>query len=239
MEDITAKIIDIAKSNFVDLLGFADLVPYQDHIVKYGGPITADYKSAISLALRIPDSIVDFLPARNDPNVACVYRIHGYEVLNSRLDYIVSLLSSFLNQRGFRTLPIPAAERTDQENAIPTVSHKMIAHIAGLGWIGKNCLLVTPDHGPRMRLVSLLTDAPVKAVDNLQTEQCGACMACAKACPVGAIKGRAFVRDEPREERFDFRKCQRYFDELKRTQKHPVCGMCLYACPYGNKKQRF
>jgi epoxyqueuosine reductase len=235
--NISSKIVEIVRSQFLDVVGFADIRCYQDQIARFGGPIVAGYESAISIGVRIPDSIVDFLPQRSDPNVACLYRIHGYEVLNRRLDFAASLVASFLGQNGFSSLPIAAAERTDQENAIPTVSHKMIAHIAGLGWIGKNCLLVTPDHGPRVRLISLLTNAPVKAVDEPFEERCGTCNICTEACPVGAIEGRRFVEDEPREKRLDFRKCQSYFEQLAKTEKHPVCGMCLYACPVGKNRE--
>jgi epoxyqueuosine reductase len=234
--DLSDKVRDILESQFVDYIGFADLSRYQDEIVRYGGQIVKGYRSAVSIGIVIPDSIVDHLPGRPDENIACEYRIHGYEVLNQRLNLIASALSSYLNGQGHRTLPIPAANRTDQENAMPTVSHKMIAHIAGLGWIGKNCLLVTPDRGPRLRLVSLLTNAPVMGVDGLIEERCGECDACAKACPVGAIKGRPFDVGEGREERFDFKKCQAYSEQMERTSKYAVCGMCLYACPYGKPK---
>jgi epoxyqueuosine reductase len=233
--DITQEITKIANSCFFDLIGFADLRSYRKEIVAHGGPIVEGFDHGISLAVRIPDSIVDFLPSRSDPNVACVYRKHGYEVINSRLDYAASLISSFLNQQGYRTLPIPAAERTNQAEAIPTVSHKMIAHIAGLGWIGKNCLLITPEYGPRIRLISLLTKAPVAGIDRMAEQECRSCTACVDACPAGAIKGRAYVAHEEREARLDFRKCQGYFEELRETMVHPVCGMCLYACPRGRK----
>ena len=185
----------------------------------------------------IPDSIVDFLPERADNNVACEYRIQGYEVLNDRLNLIASVLSSYLNQQGYRSLPIPAASRADEENAIPTVSHKTIAHIAGLGWIGKNCLLITPEHGPRMRFITILTDAPLETVDNPLEQRCGECSECVKICPVKALKGKNYKPGEPREYRFDFIKCHNYFEGMKKTQQYPVCGMCLYVCPFGKKQQ--
>jgi epoxyqueuosine reductase len=235
--DLNRKIIAILESQYVDYVGFADLATYQDELARYGGNIVKGYRRGISVGLVIPDSIVDQLPERSDTNVACEYRVHGYEVLNQRLNLMASSLSSYLNQQGYRTLPIPAADRTDQENATPTVSHKMIAHIAGLGWIGKNCLLITPAHGPRLRLISLLTNAPLKAVDSPLEQRCNGCDACTSACPVGAVKGRAFVMGESREKRLDFQRCQAYFEEMQHTGKHAVCGMCLYACPYGKKKE--
>ena len=43
------------------------------------GPIVRGYDSGISIGLAIPDSIVDFIPQRDDPNVSCEYRVHGYD----------------------------------------------------------------------------------------------------------------------------------------------------------------
>lgn len=37
-------------------------------------------------------------------------------------------------------------------------------------------------------------------------------------------------------EGFDFNKCHNYFEDLKKTEKYAVCGLCLYVCPHGNNK---
>jgi len=232
------KIRKILKSQFVDYIGFADIRLYKKELIEYGGSIVENYDSAISIGIAIPDSIVDFLPYRKDNNVSCEYKIHGYEVLNQRLNLIASLVSSFLNQRNYKTLPIAVAERTDEENAVSTVSHKMIAHIAGLGWIGKNCLLITPEHGPRVRFISILTNAPLKTVNDPVVQKCNDCMECVKSCPVNAIKGQNYIENEDRESRFDFHKCHNYFEKMKLNNKFDVCGMCLYSCPYGMKEKR-
>jgi epoxyqueuosine reductase QueG len=224
----------IARRHEIGVVGFADLSLYQDHLVAFGGDIVKGYPRAVSIAIPLPGSIVDGLRDRRDPNNASLYYFHGYEIVNSRLDIASSTISSFLHRSGYKALPIPAAARTNIENAAPTVSHKMVAHIAGLGWIGKNCLLVTPKYGPRIRLTSILTDAPVTGVDKPLVQRCNDCTACVGACPASAIKGKNYKPGEPREKRFDFRKCQGYFDELKQdSTRKPVCGMCLYICPHG------
>jgi epoxyqueuosine reductase len=233
MLSLNKHIRDILKPYYVDCIGFADLRNYEADLVKFGGNIVKGYPRGISLGLVIPDSIVNHLVNRSDVNIACEYRIHGYDVLNSRLNFMASIVSSYLNQKGHRALPIAVADRSDEENALPTVSHKTIAHVAGLGWIGKNCLLITPDHGPRIRLISILTDAPLETVDNPLDQRCGECAECVKICPVQAIKGNNYVFGEPRAERLDFMKCHNYFETMKKTQKYAVCGLCLYVCPHG------
>jgi epoxyqueuosine reductase QueG len=231
---LNRSIEKIVKNQEINVVGFADLSAYENDLTAFGGNIVRGYPYGISIGIALPNNIVDGLSERNNPNNASLYHFHAYEVINNRLDFASSLISSFLYRSGYRALPIPAAERTDMENAVPTVSHKMVAHIAGLGWIGKNCLLITLDYGPRIRLSSILTNAPLLAMNNPVEQKCNTCKACAEICPAAAIKGRNYQFGEPREERFDFRKCQGYFEELKKdTSKKSVCGMCLYICPYG------
>jgi epoxyqueuosine reductase len=228
------RIERIAKRQEISLVGFADVSSYVDELVAFGGDIVRGYPYAISIGIALPKEIVDGLRDRGNPNNASLYRCHAYDAINMRLDLAASIISSFLSREGYRALPIPAAERTDVANAIPTVSHKMVAHIAGLVWIGKNCLLVTPQYGPRVRLASILADAPLTAVDNPLEHGCKGCRLCVDACPVKAIKGRDYRPGESREERFNFLTCQGYFEEMERdTSRKAVCGMCLYTCPYG------
>lgn len=221
----------------INYFGVADISGYEKEIIKFGGEIVKGYKYGISIGIVIPDTIVDGLKNRHDINTAAIYYSHGYDIINDRLNSITSIISSYLNNKGYDTLPIEAANRVDIENAIPTVSHKMIANLAGLGWIGKNCLLITPEHGPRLRLSSLLTNAPLKITGIKIEPKCTDCMECTKICPVNAIKGVNFNINDEREVRIDFKKCHDYFEEMKKYPgRKPVCGMCLYVCPYGRKK---
>ncbi|MBN2837035.1 MAG: epoxyqueuosine reductase [Candidatus Delongbacteria bacterium] len=235
MKYINKDINVILKNEMVDYIGYAQLEKYEAELIKFGGDLIKGYKYGISIGIALPNSIVNQLPNRFDSNVACAYKNHAYNIINERLNLIASKLSSYLNKKGYQTLPITAADRTNEEDAIPTVSHKMIAHIAGLGWIGKNCLLITPKHGPRVRFISLLTNAPLKAVDNPVEQKCKNCTECMKICPAQAIKGVNYELGRHREDRFDFSKCQAYFEQLKEKYKWNVCGMCLYICPFGKK----
>jgi epoxyqueuosine reductase len=232
---LNSSIRKYLKSYSINYLGFADLIPYQDEITRSGGDIVSGYPVGISIGIALLNSIVDHLPNRKNQNVACEYRIHAYDVINQRLNIVASMLSGYLIHKGYKALPIPVADRSDIETATAPVSHKMIGHIAGLGWIGKNCLLVTPNNGPRVRFISVLTNAPIKTVNNPVEQKCGDCMQCVEICPTHSIKGRNFILGEEREERINYKVCERYFDSMKETQQYSVCGMCLYVCPYGKK----
>lgn len=219
-----------------DYFGIADLGPARHAMMSQGGLDVEKYPRAVSIGVALMDDIVDLLPRNQERWAAVTYRSHSYDVINARLDQMGSRVASEIQRAGFRALPLPASLRVDDERICALFSHKMAAHLAGLGWIGKSCLLVTPDHGPRVRWVSVLTDAPLTPTGQAMEQRCGECMECANACPASAILGRNFVEQEPREARMDARKCERFYDEMEAQGKVAVCGMCLYICPKGRKR---
>ena len=160
----------------------------------------------------------------------------GYDIINARLDDIISRLASVLQRKGYRAFPVPASKRVDDNRICAIFSHKLSAHLAGLGWIGKNCLLITPDMGPRVRWATVLTDAPLSATDQPMNERCENCRECVDICPVKEFSGQSFRYGEPRAARFDAGKCDRYFSKMKEKDvETAVCGLCLYTCLYGRK----
>ncbi len=115
-------------------------------------------------------------------------------------------------------------------------SHKLAANMAGLGWIRKSCLLITPEAGPRVRWTTILTNAPLKPTGKPIDDGCGECTDCVDTCPVSAFSGKPFKIDENREVRYDARKCEEYHEIMEESGKIPVCGLCIYNCPKGMKK---
>lgn len=218
-----------------DYFGVADLSLANGLVRELGGEMVAQFPRAISVGVKMPLAIVDQLSHHDHRAVALAYRSHGYDILNLRLDQIVSHLSSILQREGYNSFPIAASQTVDSERHHGLFSHKLAAHLAGLGWIGKSCLLVTPEVGPRVRWASILMDAPFTTGQPL-AQRCGACMECTEACPPHAFTGRNFQADEPREARFDVLKCYEYQRRKGGQMDSILCGVCVYVCPHGRRK---
>jgi epoxyqueuosine reductase QueG len=237
--DVNQKIKEITETREANFFGVVDLSLAHNAILTQGGPVIAAYPRAISVGIALLHTIVDQLPHRANRAVAVSYRHHCYDLINQRLDLLMSHVSSLLQREGYRALPIPAAKRVDDERICAVFSHKLAAHLAGLGWIGKSCLLVTPEVGPRVRWATVLTDAPLQVTGKPMEERCGSCIQCVEICPVQAFTGEPFRASEPRERRYDASKCDRYFATMKEKDVElAVCGLCLYVCPYGKHQNR-
>lgn len=158
------------KTGGADFYGVADLFLAHQAILNQGGLEVAKYPKAISLGIALLHTIVNLLPQRNERSVAMSYRHHCYDLINQKLDLIASQVASILQQEGYRAFPVPASNSDhliDEERICAIFSNKMAAHLAGLGWIGKSCLLITAEVGPRVRWVTILTDAPLKTTGTL------------------------------------------------------------------------
>ena len=180
---------------------------------------------ALSLGKRVLDPVIEDIEDQPTP----LY-FHHYRQLNFYLDRVAFLLSAFIQEKGFQALPIPASQTIDWKTQRGHLSHKKIGHLAGLGWIGRNNLLVNPELGSRFRLATILTDMPLEVDKPLQRD-CEECRKCLPACPVEAIKERR--------EDFDHWTCfekLREFHQLPNIGQH-ICGICVKACAGFSKKR--
>jgi epoxyqueuosine reductase QueG len=236
MDDLNGHLREQALALGADFFGAADLAPAREFIAERGGEMVARFPRAVSIGVMMPQAIVDQIVRQDDKAALIAYRSHSYDILNIRLDQIASRLAGLLQCEGHRAFPIAAAERADGESLHGLLSHKLAAHLAGLGWIGKSCLLVTPGVGPRVRWASVLTDAPLTPGQPME-QRCGGCTECVDACPPHAFTGRNFCADEPREARYDAPKCNAYLRQRQDEVGVRVCGMCVYVCPYGRRRK--
>lgn len=196
------------------------------------------FSQAISLAMPLPNEAL--LDVVNGPTAAYY---DAYRDLNSRLNGLSAQVESALVAFGYPAKAFPAtishkALTTLGHNLSAPIPHKTVATRAGLGWIGKNALLITPQYGPRVRLASVLTQAPVPITLPVIAGRCGRCARCVSACPAHALEGATWRAGLPREAMVDIWACQRKAEELlwKRAGQHDtVCGICVAVCPMGAK----
>lgn len=192
---------------------------------------------AVVLGVRLADGIVE--PLTNGPTE--LYSQH-YQRVNALLDHMATRLTGWLQRRGASALPLPASQILDHKRFVSYLSHKAAGIAAGVGWQGKSSLLVTPGHGPRVRLVTVLTNMDLPADDPLRN-RCGRCTVCRDACPGGAIRGERTKRHfASREDAIDLNACvtqlNTFHEEAVGQDVYPyLCGVCVSSCPWGKRKK--
>ena len=103
---------------------------------------------------------------------------------------------------------------------------------AGLGYIGKSALFISNAAGPRVRLGTVFTDAPLPAVCLPQNSLCGDCNACVRACGAMAIRGTEYAAGMKTEDILDVKACSDYMKEkFQHIGRGAVCGVCMKVCP--------
>jgi epoxyqueuosine reductase len=231
------KLSKMAHLQGVNLFGVADLLPVHKHMIQQGGEFLSRFSHAVVIGMKLSDAVVDQL----DPILPADYSLYGfhvYKAVSPLLDTIALRISQEIERVGFNSLPIPTSQFRYPGKRISIFSHKLAAHLAGLGWIGKNCLLITPEYGPRVRLATVLTDCELSPGTRIEGK-CGSCRVCVDACPVNAIKGAEFCESEGIEMRLDVDICGKYRDgndSGARRGAH-VCALCLARCPKGLTKK--
>ncbi|MGZ4693372.1 MAG: tRNA epoxyqueuosine(34) reductase QueG [Acidimicrobiales bacterium] len=98
------------------------------------------------------------------------------------------------------------------------------AHRAGIGWFGKNSMVLAPGLGSWVVLGSVLTDAELPVADAPVADGCGSCHRCIDACPTGAIVGPGVV---------DARRCLAWLvqaDGVFPVEHRAALGDRLYGC---------
>ncbi len=179
----------------------------------------------ISFAYVYPDGVIDNIGnMKNGFFDKQSWNIYAdwYTYLNNSLDATSKKLA-----KAFDGVPITATT-TGMASKIShvseyfstVVSHRVHAENAGIGWRGKNSLIVNPRYSCMIRLSGVITEAPLIKTGKLQ-EGCGDCTSCEEACAY--LKNRAKLEDY-REQ------CRVYLDNLGLNEE--VCGKCIKACVY-------
>jgi len=230
---LRGKLESLAKDTGATYFGIADLTPARQPISEQGGEFLTQFPRAVSHGFVLADGIVNTLVHHENVAALSNYWYYVYQIVNPRIDSISLMLAQSLDRAGFQAFVVPSSQTVDRTRLTGVFSHKLGAHLAGLGWIGKSALLITPDNGPRVRWGTVLTDAPLEAGTPME-EMCRDCDACVKSCPAHAFTGQAFDKPRPRSEIFAAEACDNYLS--KREAQHRACGMCVYICPFGKNE---
>ena len=201
----------------IDLFGVADISGIKDEF-KISPKTLQNLDKAVCLGVMLSGAILSEIE-----EIPTKLYFHHYKIVNSFLDQIALRLANIIQKKGYFALAIPATQIIDWEKNTAHLSHRRLGVLAGLGWIGRNNLLVNEKLGSQFRLVSVLTNMPLKT-DKPARKCCDKCRLCVKICPSGAIQ------ENPAD--FDHVKC---FEKLRsfQTQRQVeqfVCGVCVNIC---------
>ena len=151
-------------------------------------------KSVIVAGIHHPDACVE-LGGEPSPHDTGSYDVQC-TAMNPMLDDLSFLLARFLEGKGYKTLPISASNiwryygyKDLKLNFAPDLVHRYAAVAAGLGEIGWSGLFLSPQFGPRQRVVSIITEAELIPTPMYSGKAlCDKCMECVKHCPTDAFR---------------------------------------------------
>lgn len=142
-----------------------------------------------------------------------------------KTDELADWLAQYINQKGYRAYSQSEKSNTenghyDKERQSSTLPHKTIARKAGLGFIGKNNLIITKEYGCAFSMCTVLTDAPFSMDGHpVISSGCGVCEVCKNVCPARAIQGNEWTLGAGRDAIVDVFKCD--------------CPLkCMLNCPW-------
>lgn len=187
---------------------------------------------AISLMVRFQAAALEGVPSGPTTTYFA-----DYNRLNATLNAAATHLVEYLKGAGYRATCVEATledyEEVEDWGDAGVFAHKTAATRAGLGWIGKTALFVSPVLGPKVRLATVFTDLDLPAGVPIDAGRCGTCRVCVDACPVDAGRDVTWEVGMARDLLFDEKACEGYLDRF--PELGGVCGICVAVCPFGKR----
>jgi len=220
METITNELKQhgIEFIHFVDISGLAQKQNRGfSSAVLFGVKCSPEYLKKVS---DNPNHVPDMI-ARNyfDDDEHYVHEMGMYRISD--------LLAEFIEKKGYNAYSLSDDNQIATNNFFDgnksMLPLKTLATYAGLGWIGKNNLLINREYGCCQTWGGVLTDMPLNTVlCHPSTVQCGNCRTCLDVCQPGALQGSVWISGIQREEMIDVEKCT-------------TCLKCMVHCPWTQK----
>lgn len=230
-EALKEDIIRFCRERGADLVGFAPVERWDecgDVPPEFRpGAIFPQARTVVVIGMSMPLPVVETTPSALHKEL--------YETTNTQLDSLAVDLTRYLNRAGHASYPFNRDVYTTmaalRENNMAAFGHVPAAVYAGLGTIGMNQCVLTPEFGPRVRFVSVFTEAELPGDPMRTKELCIKCGLCAALCPKKAIRARedSVVGD------YDKTACLEMSEELVKQRCFP-CGICTKVCPVGKDR---
>ncbi len=170
--------------------------------------IIGEYHCAVLFGKTLSKEYLSALRANEPPK--------SKEVFNTerRMDALSKKIAEQLEEEGYKSIG---------KLKFGLLPHKTVALKAGLGFIGKNNLLVTQQYGCALMLGKVLTTAPFYTeCENIKEPQCGECNICVEACEARALLGKEWSVGVTRNEIMVRKLCT-------------LCLKCMVWCPFTAK----
>ncbi len=206
----------------------ADFVSFVD-VSQLPAEQNRQYPNAILIGVALSPSYI--YKITSTPSYAKEMKRHNltsedeFHIKESNADRIADSIADYITAKGYSAYSqsessLLSAGFYDEKTKSTPLPHKTIARLAGIGWIGKHSLLVTPEFGSAICISTILTNAPLKpTLPTPITSSCGNCTACKDICEVAAIEGKAWNIRISRDELVNVFKCN-------------TCLKCLAHCPW-------
>ena len=207
-ETLTSEIKKNAMDLGVDKIGIAEAERADKTPMFFASPFSMlkDAKTVISLCVKYPEGTFEY--SKEDLFVILSTFADTRQTLLNGLRETAFRLAKFLERKGYKAVSLDPNVPIDERRWVSCMlSHRYVGQIAGLGDIGANNFLLTPEWGPRIELTSVVTNAPLKPdgpklAGKIYEETCRNCFKCVEECP-----SQALGREKMPPYNFDLNKC--------------------------------
>ena len=205
-----------ANENEIDIVKWVD-------ITSLSVDENRDYPYAILLVKALPKAYIAELNRTNNTD----YSVFVNQEKST--DELADRLSVEIQKLGYNAISqsenqLEARNEYDADSKSTVLPHKKIAVMSGIGWIGKNNLLITKNYGAAITMCTVLTDMPLKnkTSESSIDDGCGNCDLCVRICPEKALIGKEWKFGINRDNIINVHLCS-------------ACLKCLAGCRYSIK----
>jgi epoxyqueuosine reductase len=229
---MSARIKEVARFYGANLVGICKVNPnwiysnYYELVTGRSGRLEMPYPYAIVMGIEMDWKTINTSPK---PEASAATAL-AY----SRMSELSASLAKYIRALGYPAIPCG----NDTGQSIP------LAIDAGLGELGRNGLLLTPEYGPRQRICKVFTSLPLQIdqpIDFGAGSFCDTCGACAKSCPAKAILSgdrtteQTSISNRPGILRWPVNVANCY---LFWKENGVDCSNCIASCPWALHSQR-